>query len=77
VGRIKQDRWTGTDGKPHSRVTIVAEHVEFRPEFKKDNTGAAESDSDENTQPVSPEDTLLETEASEGALAAEYAEAVF
>ena len=35
VGRLKQDRWNGTDGKPHSRITIVAEHVEFRPEFKK------------------------------------------
>ncbi|GHU41077.1 single-stranded DNA-binding protein [Spirochaetia bacterium] len=35
VGRLKQDRWTGTDGKQHSRVSIVAEHVEFRPEFKK------------------------------------------
>ena len=36
VGRLKQDRWSGPDGKPHSRVTIVAEHVEFRPEFKKE-----------------------------------------
>jgi single-strand DNA-binding protein len=36
VGRLKQDRWTGTDGKPHSKITIIAEHVEFRPEFKKD-----------------------------------------
>jgi single-strand DNA-binding protein len=36
VGRLKQDRWNGPDGKPHSRITIVAEHVEFRPEFKKD-----------------------------------------
>jgi single-strand DNA-binding protein len=36
VGRLKQDRWTGTDGKQHSRITIVAEHVEFRPEFKKE-----------------------------------------
>jgi len=36
VGRIKQDRWTGADGKPHSKISIVAEHVEFRPEFKKD-----------------------------------------
>ena len=36
VGRLKQDRWNDSDGKPHSRVTIVAEHVEFRPEFKKD-----------------------------------------
>jgi single-strand DNA-binding protein len=38
VGRLKQDRWVGQDGKSHSRVTIVAEHVEFRPEFKKDDT---------------------------------------
>jgi single-strand DNA-binding protein len=36
VGRLKQDRWNDTEGKIHSRVTIVAEHVEFRPEFKKD-----------------------------------------
>jgi single-strand DNA-binding protein len=42
VGRLKQERWTGTDGKPHSRVTIVAEHVEFRPEFKKDGKPAGE-----------------------------------
>ncbi|MDR1325920.1 MAG: single-stranded DNA-binding protein [Treponema sp.] len=38
VGRLKQDRWNGTDGKAHSRVSIVAEHVEFRPEFKKEET---------------------------------------
>ena len=36
VGRLKQDRWTGNDGKQHSKVSIVAEHVEFRPEFKKE-----------------------------------------
>jgi single-strand DNA-binding protein len=35
VGRLKQDRWTGNDGKQRSRISIVAEHVEFRPEFKK------------------------------------------
>jgi len=35
VGRLKEDRWNGADGKTHSRVSIVAEHVEFRPEFKK------------------------------------------
>ena len=37
VGRLKQDRWKGTDGKPHSKISIIAEHVEFRPEFKKDS----------------------------------------
>ncbi|GAB6391181.1 MAG: single-stranded DNA-binding protein [Treponematales bacterium] len=42
VGRLKQDRWNGSDGKSHSRVTIVAEHVEFRPEFRKE-AGAADT----------------------------------
>jgi len=35
VGRLKQDRWTDPDGKPHSRVEIIAEHVEFKPQLKK------------------------------------------
>jgi single-strand DNA-binding protein len=36
VGRLKQGRWTDADGKPRSRVSIVAEHIEFRPEAKRD-----------------------------------------
>jgi len=34
VGRLRQDRWNGADGKPHSRIILNAEHVEFRPETK-------------------------------------------
>ncbi|QOW60977.1 single-stranded DNA-binding protein [Treponema pedis] len=34
VGRIKQDRWVGADGKNYSKVKVVAEHVEFKPVFK-------------------------------------------
>jgi len=51
VGRLKQDRWSGPDGKPYSKISIVAEHVEFRPEFKKDaktaEEGASENPYDE------------------------------
>jgi single-strand DNA-binding protein len=36
VGRLKQDRWNGADGKAHSRIAIVAEHVEFRPDFRRE-----------------------------------------
>jgi single-strand DNA-binding protein len=36
VGRLKQERWNGPDGKIKTRITIVAEHVEFRPDFKKE-----------------------------------------
>lgn len=35
VGRLKQDRWENKDGEPRSRVKIVAEHVEFKPQWKK------------------------------------------
>lgn len=32
VGRLKQDRWTDPEGRSRSRVKIVAEHVEFKPQ---------------------------------------------
>ena len=55
VGRLKQDRWNDSEGKSHSKVTIVAEHVEFRPEFKKN----------ENSKP--PAESLEELESVPGA----------
>ncbi|HET6452426.1 MAG TPA: single-stranded DNA-binding protein [Spirochaetia bacterium] len=42
VGRLKQDRWTDTDGKPHSKVLIMAEHVEFKPALRKEGDASAE-----------------------------------
>ncbi len=38
VGRLKQDRWTDPEGKGHSRVLIMAEHVEFKPQFNKEKS---------------------------------------
>ncbi|MCL2191047.1 MAG: single-stranded DNA-binding protein [Treponema sp.] len=35
VGRLKQDRWTDGEGKSRSKIRIVAEHVEFRPDFRQ------------------------------------------
>ena len=55
VGRLKQDRWTSPDGKPHSKISIVAEHVEFRPEFKK-NAKPANENTDESHSDVSYHD---------------------
>ena len=54
VGRLKQDRWTDQEGKGHSRVLIVAEHVEFKPQFNKEKT-APESSAQE--QEVEAEET--------------------
>jgi len=40
VGRLKKDRWTGPEGQARSKVLIVAEHVEFKPNLKKDGEAA-------------------------------------
>jgi len=58
VGRLKQDRWNDPDGKPRSKITIVAEHVEFRPEFKKDSKAVLEP-VDEVEMPADGEDEAL------------------
>jgi single-strand DNA-binding protein len=34
VGRLRQDRWNSPEGQPRSKVSIVAEHVEFKPQLK-------------------------------------------
>jgi single-strand DNA-binding protein len=49
VGRLKQERWQDRDGKAQSKVVIVAEHTEFRPDFKKERN-AGEEDPAENTE---------------------------
>ncbi|MDR1909369.1 MAG: single-stranded DNA-binding protein [Spirochaetaceae bacterium] len=54
VGRLKQDRWTGADEKPRSKVSIVAEHIEFRP--LSEQRSAAGRDEAEK-----PETALAET----------------
>lgn len=43
VGRLKQDRWQDGEGHNHSKVKIVAEHVDFKPDFG----GRAEDEEDE------------------------------
>jgi single-strand DNA-binding protein len=35
VGRLKQERWNDADGKPHSKIFIIAEHIEWRPVHAK------------------------------------------
>ena len=35
IGRLKQNRWENAEGKHFSKILIVAEHVEFKPQFNK------------------------------------------
>jgi single-strand DNA-binding protein len=43
VGRLKQDRWEDPEGKTRSKVHIVAEHVEFKPKFKREDEDSTET----------------------------------
>jgi len=56
VGRLKQSRWVDSEEKNRSKITVVAEHIEFKPVFK-------------NTQPKPAVKSaeILEAEAVEGA----------
>ncbi len=51
VGRLKQDKWTGEDGKMQSKIFVVAEHIEFRPDFSK----KAEENLSENSNSEQPD----------------------
>jgi single-strand DNA-binding protein len=72
VGRLKQDRWTGPEGQARSKVSIVAEHVEFKPQMKgkdgdgKDGeSGAAEAEG--KAVETAPEQATEEAELKEAA----------
>ena len=58
VGRLKQDRWTSPEGKNFSKVKVVAEHVEFKPQFK--NKTALQPDLEET---MDAEDAGMPVEA--------------
>jgi single-strand DNA-binding protein len=90
VGRLKEDRWNGSDGKAHSKLTIVAEHVEFRPIIKReeektaitlaDNAALADAAAVDMRAAHSAEDGMppfLEEASEEEAVAQEAAAAVF
>ncbi|MBU0934210.1 MAG: single-stranded DNA-binding protein [Spirochaetes bacterium] len=70
VGRLKQERWLDQAGKTQAKIKIVAEHVEFKPQPKKE-AGALESGSPENDQTIDAaedsaeisEETMLQSEA--------------
>ena len=57
VGRLKQDRWTDDQGGSHSKIKIVGEHVEFKPQY----SGSAGSTSNEMGEEVETGEELVET----------------
>ena len=67
VGRLKQNRWKNAEGKNVSRVTIIAEHVEFKklvtkPESEEDLKAMAEANQASLSQEIAMEDEDEEAE---------------
>jgi len=65
VGRLRQDRWHGEDGKLHARITISAKHVEFCPELKEqkqiaDKNAEQYAELDEIGQDVLPDEEMTD-----------------
>lgn len=52
VGSLRQDRWTDTEGRNHSRILIVAEHVEFKPQLKPKDAPEGEGKTGEEAVPA-------------------------
>lgn len=50
VGRLKQGRWKAEDGKTHSKITVVAEHIEFKPVFQKNEAAAGTEETEPQDQ---------------------------
>jgi single-strand DNA-binding protein len=62
MGRLKQERWQAADGKEKARVLVVAEHVEFRPEYKHDGaSGENQEEEDETVESTEEAESLVPT----------------
>ena len=66
IGRLKQDRWKTQEGKNASKVSIIAEHIDFQPQKTSDES----SDEAKNMAENAAEGMMAE--ASYGAATSEF-----
>ena len=50
VGRLKQDRWSDENNQNHHQVKIVAEHVEFKPQFGNNKQKSARAQEEQKSE---------------------------
>ena len=63
VGRLKQNRWKSADGKTSSRISIIAEHIEFKKRVTKSEDSETDSNAIAEANCASVEDEIvLETQ---------------
>lgn len=48
VGHLKQNRWKDESGKSHSKTKIIAEHIDYKPVYKKNNENQTAHDSQQD-----------------------------
>lgn len=62
VGRLKQQSWKGNDGFWRERVFIIAEHIEFQPEKKTDDTPPVEPEKKNGPQDTKADTSTIEAQ---------------
>lgn len=55
VGRLKQDRWKGSDGKTYSKVYIVSEQIDFTAKSEKSENEEDSAQKNETAEPPAQE----------------------
>jgi len=60
VGRLKQDRWKDDDGKSHSKIYVVAEHIEYKPKPQFQSEDETETVESEAEPVVMEQDSVVE-----------------
>lgn len=61
VGRLKQSRWVGNDGKHYSKINVVAEHIEYKPIFAKKNSSDEKPQSTQHLDFCETEEATMES----------------
>ena len=62
VGHLKQERWEDQEGKPHSRVKVIGEHLEIqekKPSADREEGGTAGEPEEEVPEKVPQEELVL------------------
>lgn len=65
VGRLKQSRWKDSDGKSHNKTKIVAEHIDYKPMYKRNDSVNRQSNANQNMEMLheAAEAAMMEAEA--------------
>ena len=52
VGRLKQNTWKDEEGKSHSKVIVIAEHIEYKPQTFTPSNNVKSAQNQQQKEPV-------------------------